>query len=266
MGAKMIAASPKNGRASYLIPLFDRETTELVALIDGNRVTATRTAATSAVAVDLLAPERPLRVAVIGSGLEARHHVMALSTIRDLESVAVYSPTAERRAALADIVSSELGVDGVAMGGAREAVAGADVVIAAARSRDESPTLLGAWLEAGMTVVSIGSTLQEQHEVDVEVIRRADLIYADSPDEVADETGDMLDATAAGVEFRGKLHSLQELVAGAVAGRQNSDEILLYKSVGSALQDLAVAELCLRRAGELGIGTALPVTTAPVNK
>jgi ornithine cyclodeaminase/alanine dehydrogenase len=77
MGAKLIAASPRNGRASYLIPLFDRETTELVALIDGNRVTATRTAATSAVAVDLLAPPRPLRVAVIGSGLEARHHVLS---------------------------------------------------------------------------------------------------------------------------------------------------------------------------------------------
>jgi ornithine cyclodeaminase/alanine dehydrogenase len=117
-----------------------------------------------------------------------------------------------------------------------------------------------------MTVVSIGSTLQEQHEVDVEVIRRADLIYADAPDEVAEETGDMLDATAAGIKFRSKLHSLQELVAGVVAGRRNSDQILLYKSVGSALQDLAVAELCLRRAGELGIGTAMPVTTAPVNK
>jgi ornithine cyclodeaminase/alanine dehydrogenase len=180
--------------------------------------------------------------------------------------VTVYSPTAERRAALADMVTRELGVDGLAVGGAREAVAGADVVIAAARSRDESPTLLGAWLEAGMTVVSIGSTLQEQHEVDVEVIRRADRIYADAPEEVADETGDMLDATAAGVEFRSKLHSLHDLVAGAVGGRRNPDQVLLYKSVGSALQDLAVAELCLRRAGELGIGTALPVTIAPVKK
>ena len=76
----------------------------------------------------------------------------------------------------------------------------------------------------------------------------------------------MLNATAAGVEFRAKLHSLQELVSGARSGRLDDDEILLYKSVGSALQDLAVAELCLTRARELGLGTPLPVTIAPVQK
>jgi ornithine cyclodeaminase/alanine dehydrogenase len=266
MGFKLIAASPRNGRVSYLAALFDRESTELVALLDAARITATRTAATSALAADLLAPLGALRVAVIGSGLEARNHVLALAAVRRLDSVAVYSPTDARRAALAELIERELGVEAVAAGHAQQAVAGADLVIAAARSRDESPTLRGAWLRAGATVVSIGSTLPEQHEVDTEVIKRAALIVADVPDEVADETGDMLDAAAAGVDFRDRLHSLHELVAGALAGRRSAGRIALYKSVGSALQDLAVAELCLTRARELGLGTPLPISVEPVLK
>ncbi len=266
MGVKVIAASPRHRQASYLAALFDRTTTELAALLDAGRITATRTAATSALAASLLAPSRPLSLAVIGSGLEATNHVLALAAIRELESVAIYSPTPTKRAALAGLLSGQLAIPATAAESAQQAVGGVDIVIAAARSRDESPTLRGAWLEPGMTVVSIGSTLQEQHEVDVEVIHRAATIYADVPDEVANETGDMLDATAAGVEFRDKLHSLQQLVSGAHPGRRDDREILLYKSVGSALQDLAVAELCLKRARELGLGTPLPATIAPVHK
>jgi ornithine cyclodeaminase/alanine dehydrogenase len=266
MGVKLIAASPRRGQVSYLAALFDRTTTELAALLDAGRITATRTAATSALAVDLLAPSRPLNLAVIGSGLEATNHVLALAAVRELASATVYSPTPAKRTALAELLNEELDVPATATDSAQHAVRGADVVIAAARSRDESPTVHGAWLEPGMTIVSIGSTLQEQHEVDVDVIRRADAIYADVPDEVADETGDMLDAVAAGVEFRGKLHSLQELVSGARPGRCDAREVLLYKSVGSALQDLAVAELCFKRARELGLGTPLPATIVPVQK
>lgn len=266
MGAKLIAASVRNSRASYLMALFDRETTQLVALIDANRITAGRTAATSAVAADLLAPQRPLRVAVIGSGLEARHHIFALGAIRELQSVVISSPTQANRERLAARVGDGLGVPAAAAADAASATAGADVVIAAARSRDEAPTLKGAWLDPGVTVISIGSTLPEQHEVDVEVIRRAARIFADVPGEVAGETGDLLDASAAGVEFGDRLHSLEQLVSGTVPGRRRDDEILLYKSVGSALQDLAVAEFYLARARELGVGTPLPVTVAPVRK
>jgi ornithine cyclodeaminase/alanine dehydrogenase-like protein (mu-crystallin family) len=266
MGFKLIAASTRNSRVSYLAALFDRETTELVALLDAARITATRTAATSALAADLLARPGSLRVAVIGSGLEARNHVLALAATRALASVTVYSPTDAKREALAEFIRRELGVEAIAVERARYAVGGADLVIAAARSRDESPTVHGTWLAPGTTVISIGSTLPEQHEVDTDVIRRAALIVADVPDEVADQTGDMIDAAASGDAFRDRLHSLHELVAGTLPARRSDDQIVLYKSVGSALQDLAVAELCLRRARELGIGTPLPLSVEPVLK
>ena len=93
MGCKLIAASPRARRASYLISLFDQDTMALSALIDGNRVTGLRTAATAAVAVDRLAPQRPLAVGVIGAGFEARNALECLAAVRTLKAVRVFSPT-----------------------------------------------------------------------------------------------------------------------------------------------------------------------------
>lgn len=267
MGAKHIAASvrPGNNYGSYLIPLFDSQTTQLVGLIDGHTITGTRTAATSAVAVDMLARPGSLRIAVIGSGYEAQMHVRALAAIRELREVKVFSPNPKSRAAFIDLLE-DLGIAMSTAESARAATEEADVVICAARSRDETPTLQGAWLKLGMTIVSIGSTLPEQREIDPEAIARADLIVADMVEEVAEETGDMIAATDAGIEFRDKLIGLGELVAGMLPGRTDPDQIILYKSVGGALQDLAVAAMCLRKAQVAGIGTALPVTVVPVKK
>ncbi|MES2114138.1 MAG: ornithine cyclodeaminase family protein [Pseudomonadota bacterium] len=266
LGSKQIAASPRAGCASYLVSLFDARTMELAALIDGNQITAIRTAATAALAVDALAPRCPLRVAMIGSGFEARAQLQALHAAREIRSVAVFSPTPASRQRFADDCQAMLGLEVHAAGTPRQALEGADVVICAARSRDESPVLLGAWLAPGMTVVSIGSTLPEQREVDVEVIRRAALIVADMVEEVSHDTGDLIAATRDGVQFSHKLHALADLIGQRVPGRCAADDIVLYKSVGSALQDVATAEMLLQRARSLGLGTELPVSIAPVQK
>ncbi len=266
MGCKLISAHVKPGatRASYLVALFDQFTMGLTALIDGNRITGIRTAATAAVAVDAAAPARPLRVGVIGSGFEAQGLLAALSTVRSIDSVRVFSPTPSSRIRFANRFRDEhqLQVEVAASG--QEAVAGTDVVLCAARSRDETPVLLGAWLEPGMTVVSIGSTLPEQHEVDAEVIARSALIVADMPHEVAEETGDLLAAAEAGVPFTHKLFPLTDLVTGKLA-RQAGD-IVLYKSVGSALQDIVTAEMLIDRAREQSLGFDLPRSIVPVRK
>jgi alanine dehydrogenase len=266
MGAKLIAASPPSRRASYLIALFDRKTTELVALMDGNRVTASRTAATSALAVDQLASRRPLRVAVVGSGLEARNHVSAISVVREFASMSVFSPTTQNRTRFADEIAATTGVRCRAVSAAEEAVSEAELVIAAARSRDESPTVHGAWLAPGATVVSVGSTLPEQREVDVDVIRRATMIVADVPAEVESDTGDMIAAEREGVDIASKLVALEAIVQGRTAVCRDPDAIVLYKSVGSARQDIAVAELCLDRARRRGLGRQMDSTIEPVAK
>jgi ornithine cyclodeaminase/alanine dehydrogenase-like protein (mu-crystallin family) len=265
MGAKLIAVSLQAQAASYLIPLFDESTAELVALLDGQSITGYRTAATSALAADLLARPGPLSVAVIGSGFEAKHHVRALAAARELSSVQVWSPRSESRARfVAELADLDVPISAADSAGA--AVNGAALVICAARSRDESPALLGEWLTPGTTVVSVGSTLPEQREVDPAVLDRADLVVADMVEEVLRDTGDVLAACAAGVDVEAKTISLADLVTGSRPGRTSADQIVVYKSVGSAVQDLAVAAMCLRHARAAGLGVPLPVTIPPVQK
>lgn len=266
MGCKLIAASMRERRASYLISLFDGRTTALLALIDGNRVTGIRTAATAAMAVRLVTPARPLTVAVIGSGFEARGLLQAVGVCLPLAGVRVYSPTPASRERFAQSFRDEQGLDIVAVDAPAAAVDGADLVLCAARSRDESPVLRGAWLAPGATVVSLGSTLPEQREVDEETLARAARIIADMPDEVLHDTGDALAAVAAGVDVAGRLVALGDVVTGRVPGRSAPDEIVIYKSVGSALQDVVIAELLFERARAEGLGIALPASIVPVAK
>jgi len=152
----------------------------------------------------------------------------------------------------------ELNIPVVAVARPEDAVRGADLVLAAARSRDETPILYGDWLSPGMTVVSIGSTLPEQREIDVSVVERCDLIVCDVVDEVAEETGDMIAAEAAGVEFRSKTISLNALMQGRDA-RAGSAMLPLFKSVGAGLQDLVVAELAFEKSLAQGLAAQLPI-------
>lgn len=263
LGCKLIAASTRARRASYLISLFDQDTTALAALIDGNRVTGLRTAATATLAADLLAPLRPLRVAVIGSGFEARGALDCLRTVRKVQSVRVYSPTPASRERFADSFRPDLDI--TAVGSAEEAVREADVVLCAARSRDESPVLRGAWLPAGCTVVSLGRRCRSSARW-TRKRWRAPRIVADMPDEVEHDTGDAIAATRAGVHLPDKLVSLAALAAGAVTPRRNERDIVVYKSVGSALQDVVIAEMLLALARERAVGTPLAASIAPVSK
>ena len=128
MGMATAGADPG---AEYVIVLYDRETSSIAAFVDGNRVSAYRTAATSAAALDRLAPSGPLRLAVLGSGLEAAMHVRALAAVRPLERLTVFSPTSERREAFATAAAADLGVEVEPGDSPEAAVAGASVVLAA---------------------------------------------------------------------------------------------------------------------------------------
>jgi len=260
-GAKLMgmnAASATRG-VEYVTVLFDRETSRIAAFVDANLVTGFRTAATSAAALDRLAPTKPARLAVLGSGLEASMHTRALASIRVLTEVIVFSPTPERRVAFAAAVTRDLGIAARVAASPQEAVEGADLVLAAARSRDEVPILFGAWLAPGATVVSIGSTVPQQREIDVSVVERCDLIVCDVLEEVLHETGDMIAARAAGIACQEKSVSLADLMSGACEARVKAARAPMFKSVGAGLQDIVVAELILSRALEAGLATALPI-------
>jgi alanine dehydrogenase len=259
LGTKHLVKS-RSGEITFLIALFDQEDARLAYLVDGRSVTALRTAATSAAALTLLCDDSELDLGVLGSGLEARTHVEAVAAVRRIRSLAVYSPSPVNRKAFASRFEDELGIPARAAATPEEAVTGAAQVITAARSRDESPILYGPWLDAASLVISIGSTLPHQRELDAGVIDRADLIVSDDPHELSEQTGDMLDADARGVPFAAKLFSLHDLACGALDNQLHPQpRLALFKSLGSGLQDIALAELLATRCAEAGLGTALPV-------
>lgn len=255
MGAAMNVAQPL---VDYVIVLFDRESGRIAGFLDANLITAYRTAATSASALDKLAPQRPLRLGVIGSGLEASMHTRAFSAVRELVEVVAFSTTPARREAFAQTLSGELGVPVRAVSTPQEAVADADVVLTAARSHDETPILFADWLPDKAMVVSIGSTIPQQREIDVSVIARADLIVCDMLEEVMHETGDMLAAHADGIDVGSRTISLNDLMNGSAADRVAAARRPMFKSVGGGVQDVVVGGVILDRAIAAGLAAPLP--------
>lgn len=265
-GAKSIVGSFADGlRVSYLISLFDKRTADLVALLDGNRVTGLRTASTTAVGAATIVPGHPLKVGIIGSGFEARSHLTALSHVLEVAEIRIFSPTEENRRAFARDFDGTFGAPAYAVDSAEAAVSGAELVLCAARSRDESPTLHADWVGENATVISIGSTTPAQRELPTELIARASIIVVDTYDEVVHGSGDMIAAREAGVD----LDSVVVTLNAAVSGETKADVergIRIYKSTGSGLQDVVVAEMLVDRARAGGYGTELPVGIVTTRK
>lgn len=260
-GAKLMGmamASPTAG-VEYVVVLFDRETSKIAGFLDANLLTGFRTAATSASALDRLAPRCLVRLGVIGSGLEASMHARAFAAVRELSGVTVFSPNPERRQAFAEAITRDLGVPASAAASSEEAVGDADIVLAAARSHGEVPILFGDWLKSGAMVVSIGSTIPQQREIDVSVAARADLIVCDMLEEVLEETGDMLAAKAAGIDVHAKCFSLNALMAGELDSRVAAAQAPMFKSVGGGMQDIVIAAMVLEKAIAAGLAQTLPI-------
>ena len=137
----------------------------------------------------------------------------------------------------------------------------AGVILAAARSHGEVPILFGDWIAPGTTVVSIGSTVPSQREVDPSVIERCDLMVCDVVDEVLNQSGDLLAVRELGLgaDLGQKTHSLHELISGALDERVSAAKMPLFKSVGNGLQDIVAAGQFLDRAIAAGTAVRLPL-------
>lgn len=260
-GAKLMgmATDAREPGVQYVIVLYDRQTSRIAGFVDGEKVTGYRTAATSAAALDRMAALRPGKLAVLGSGLEALMHARAFAAIRAFDEIAIFSPTAAKREALAQKLSAELDVRCVAAEAAQLAVRDAGVVLAAARSHGERPILHGDWIAPGAVTVSIGSTVPAQREIDISVVAQSEIIVCDMVHEVVAETGDMIAAREAGVDVAGKCHSLGRLLAGELDDSIARARFPMFKSVGGGLQDVVVAGLVLDRARAAGLATELPI-------
>jgi ornithine cyclodeaminase/alanine dehydrogenase-like protein (mu-crystallin family) len=247
-------ANPGRGLDVHLgtVTLFDGQTGEPLALLNGSAVTEIRTAAVSVLATEVLARPGADSLAVIGTGVQARAHILALSQNRPLRRIRVAGRSFDKAADLAADLRPQVSADITACGSVAEALAGADIIVTVTSSA--VPVLERGWISDGAHINAVGACQAAARELDGATVAAAAL-FADSRESLEAESGDYLIARSEGLVGDGHLRGeLGQVLAGQVPGRTSESEITLFESLGLGLEDLAAARHIHRQALAAGIG------------
>jgi ornithine cyclodeaminase/alanine dehydrogenase-like protein (mu-crystallin family) len=262
---KLVSLFPMNEGSSTpthqaLIAVFDHEDGRPVALMDGTHITATRTAAGSALSVRLLARDDTATLAILGTGVQARAHAHAVTRVASFDEVRLAGRDGERTAAVAAELAHELGRPVRACSSHAEALDSADVVCACTSSA--GPVVCREWLSSGTHVTSVGYD-PSGREVDDATVVDALVIVESRTSALAPApagTPDLVEPISRGLIGPEHIHAeIGELVAGTRPGRADREQVTLYKSVGVAVQDAAAAALVLAAARESGAGREVDI-------
>ncbi|HEX7119573.1 MAG TPA: ornithine cyclodeaminase family protein [Longimicrobiales bacterium] len=227
------------------IILFDRRTGEPLDLVDGTSVTFWRTAAVAALAADYLARRDARRLLVCGTGNLAPYMALAHASVRPIEEVVIWGRNPAKAERAIERILEKRPELRCRVAGDLETEAGAADVISCVTASHE-PIILGRWVRPGTHTDFFGNHERDGRECDTELVAGS-RVYVDSRVNVLAEAGDLLIPIAEGrFTEDGVLGELSELCSGAVPGRGSDDEITLFKSVGTALADLAAAHLVSR--------------------
>jgi ornithine cyclodeaminase len=234
-----------------IVQLFDAATGLLLAIIEGGSLTAIRTAAASALATDALARPTSHRLAIIGTGEQARRHVGAMAAVRPIDHVTVWG----RSEANAHAFAATLDLPATVCPTVAAAVADADIVCTTTPAAE--PILFGAALRPGSHVNLVGSAIPTTAEADVDLVCASEF-YVDYREAALAQAGELRNAIAAGAvtadHIRGEIG---EVLLGSAPGRSSDRAITVYKSLGVTAQDLAAAEVVLAAARAAGLGTLI---------
>lgn len=240
----------------FHVAAYSIESGEMQILIEANLLGQLRTGAATGVATKHLARQESSTVGLFGTGLQARTQLMAVCSVRKIERVEVYGRNTDRRRRFAGEMSEQCHTEVVPVDTPRKAASGKDIVITATTS--PTPVFAGADLTKGTHVNAIGGNFLQKTEVDVETLRRSDPIVCDSVEQCRIEAGEFVSALQEGIVSWESMNQLQDVVAGTAAGRQSDNDITFFKSVGLAMEDVAMAAELLLRAREQGRGQPLP--------
>ena len=253
MGLKIYTSSKDGLR--FLILLFSVESGDLVAQIEADYVGQMRTGAASGVATKLLARANAKTVGIIGTGLQARTQLEAISHARKIENVRAFSRDPQRRETFASEMSTMLKIPVVAVPTAEQAVRDLDIVVTSTTSTN--PVVEGRWLTPGTHINAIGANFPQKHELDAEAIRRCDVITADSREQSKLESGDLIQMYGDDQRRWTNVINFAEIVSGKTPGRTNDQQITLFKSNGIAIEDIVVAGRIYEIAKEKRMGRQL---------
>lgn len=248
LGVKIATVFPDNAQlgkpvvfASYL--LMSAETGIPVAMLDGTELTLRRTAAASALASSFLSREDANSLLMVGTGNLAPHLIAAHATVRSIREVRIWGRRMDAARQLAEtLADAEFSV--TVAEDLESAAREADIISCATLATE--PLIVGEWLSAGQHIDLVGAFRPNMCEVDEAAIVRAD-VYVDTRAGAISEAGEIVQAMRSGAisaaDIKGEL---AELAAGEIVGRSNDSAVTLFKSVGTALEDLAAAELAMR--------------------
>lgn len=227
--------------------LHDGETGQLVAVLNASPVTEIRTAAVSAVATRALARADARRVAILGAGVQARAHAHAMRAVLDDPEIRIWARNLDAAEQLA------IEVEAVVSPSPDAALFGAEVVCTTTSARE--PVVEHRWLASGAHVNAVGSSIPKARELETETVAASSL-FVDRRESTLNESGDYLMAQAEGAIGADHIKAeLGEVLVGTHPGREHEDELTLFKSLGIAVEDLAAAELVVRRAREQSVGS-----------
>jgi ornithine cyclodeaminase/alanine dehydrogenase-like protein (mu-crystallin family) len=251
MGSKVYSTSRKHP-AQFVINLFDTKTGSLVALIQADHLGQVRTGAASGVATKYMSHADASEVGIFGSGKQAKTQLEAIAKVRKIRRANVYSPNEEHRKAFAHEMSARCEIEVVAVSRPEQAAEDMDIIATATTSRE--PVLHGHWVSQGCHINAIGSNFLAKTELDVAVIRKCADIVVDSKDQARLEAGDFSQAIEDGALHWSDVRELGQVIIGRYPVRKHPQDVTLFKSLGIAIEDIAVAGRVYQKAIAENVG------------
>ena len=257
-GVKAICVFPGNpslGKDAHqgMVILFSQETGEPLACMNASEITAIRTAAVSAVATRLLAREDAAELGIIGAGVQARTHLVALACARQITRARVAARNREHAERLVREMQDKVAFPIESVGSNEEAVRDADLVVLATSA--QQPVIERKWIADGAHVNGIGTHSPQSREIDTATMAAA-RIFTDRRESLLNEAGDyVLAAQEGAVTPESVVAEIGELVIGTKQGRTSASEITVFKSLGLAIEDVVCAEYLFRKATAENAGT-----------
>ncbi len=256
-GLKTLTGTPgkRNPESTYFALLyFDVATGALLAVIPATHITGIRTGAASGVATKYLAREDARTVGLFGAGFQGRNQVAAIREVRPIERLKIFDVAEAPARALAKELEAD-GLKAIVAASPEEAVRGSDIIASATTASE--PPIRGEWLEPGTHVNAVGANAPTKREVDAGTFARARVVV-DFEEQVLQEAGDLMAAIESGSFARDRIHAeLGDVVIGKKKGRESREQVTLFKSVGVAIEDVAVAAWVYQEAKRRGLGTDL---------
>ncbi len=257
MAVKVSSTLVFKSNSGRLLILADSESGRILALLEVFQMGALRTGAASGVATDLLARRDARTAAVFGSGRQARTQLWGVASVRSLERATVISPNPAHVAHFCAEMSERLKLPVVAAQSDAELYE-ADIMITATTA--QRPVLLGKHLRPGTHVNAIGSNMLSRRELDDEAVRKCAIVAVDNREQARQESAELISATEQGFVAWDRVVEIGELAARGGAVRQTDADITLFKSLGVAMEDVALGARLYERAREQGVGIDIPLT------